>query len=174
MFSLNVPVPGQVARLAGDLYPQLVAFDQQREQHSIVIKRFDESTLPASQPELQLATLQQRLPQVLTGTPAFEAAVEEISYFAEPVRGEGPVVYLTVESPGLQQLHDRLTDEFGIVPELEGDEYTPHITLARGGSVADAEQLAKQDVDPISWTVSQLSLWDSRYRESVSRYSLPA
>ena len=174
MFSLNVPVPGQVARLAGDLHPQLVAFDTQREQHSLVVKRFDESTLPASQPELQLSTLQQRVPQLLAGTPAFEAAVREIDSFAEPVRGAGPVVYLTVDSPGLQQLHDRLTDEFGIVAGLEGDDYTPHVTLARGGSVADAERLAEREIEPISWTVSQLQIWDSRYREAVSRYSLPA
>jgi 2'-5' RNA ligase len=151
-----------------------VAFDRLRESYTLVVKRFDESTLQASQPELQLATLQQQLPQVLAGTPAFEAAVREIDFFSEPVRGGGPVVYLTVDSPGLGQLHTRLTEAFGVVPELEGDEYVPHITLARGGSVADAELLADRTIDPISWTVSQLVIWDSRYREPVARYSLPA
>lgn len=174
MFSLNVPVPGQVARLAADLHPQLVAFDTQRESHTLVVKRFDESTLQASQPELQLATLQQRLPQVLGGTPAFEAAVREIDFFSTPVRGRGPVVYLAVDSPGLDGLHDRLTEAFGVVPELEGDEYVPHITLARGGSMVDAERLADQDIDAVSWTVSQLTIWDSRYRQPAARYSLPA
>lgn len=174
MFSLNVPVPGQIARIAADLHPQLVAFDNQRESHTLVVKRFDESALPPSQPELQLATLQQQLPQVLAGTPAFEAAVREIEFFSEPTRGAGPVVYLTVDSPGLGQLHTRLTDEFGVVSELEGQEYVPHITLARGGLLADAERLSEQTVDPVSWTVSQLTIWDSRYREPVARYSLPA
>jgi 2'-5' RNA ligase len=173
VFSLNVPVPGAVAQLAADLHPRLVDFDQIRDHRTLVAKRFDESTLPASQPELQLARLQQRVPQVLTGTPAFEAETRAIDFFAEPVRGAGPVVYLTVDSPGLRGLHDRFTDEFGTIPELEGDDYTPHITLARGGSVADAERLAGE-IDPISWTVSQLQIWDSRYREAVSRYSLPA
>lgn len=173
MFSLNVPVPGEIARLAGDLHPQLVDFDQIREDRTLVAKRFDESTLPASQPELQLARLQQQVPQTLTGTPAFEAAVTEIDFFAEPVRGAGPVVYLAVDSPGLRELHEAFVDAYGAVEELEGSDYTPHITLARGGSVADAERLAGE-VDPISWTVSRIQIWDSRYREAVSRYSLPA
>ncbi|MEA1931483.1 MAG: 2'-5' RNA ligase family protein [Euryarchaeota archaeon] len=174
MFSLNVPVPGQVARLAGDLHPQLVGFDQQREQHTLVVKRFDESALRASQPEVQLATLQQQLPQELTGTPAFEAAVRELDFFAEPARGDGPVVYLAVDSPGLQELHAELVDAYGAVDGLEGDDYVPHVTLARGGSVADAERVAEMGVESVSWTASELTIWDSRYREPVSRYSLPA
>lgn len=173
MFSLNVPVPGQVARLAADLHPQLVGFDTRREQHTLVVKRFDESTLRGTQPEVQLATLQQQLPQELTGTPAFEAAVREIDCFAEPARGDGPVVYLAVDSPGLRRLHEELVDAYGAVEGLEGVDYVPHITLARGGTVTDAERVVGE-VEAVSWTVSELTIWDSRYREVVSRYSLPA
>ena len=173
MFSLNVPVPGALARLAADLHPQLVGFDSRREQHTLVVKRFDESMLRADQPEVQLATLQQQLPGDLAGTPAFEAAVRAVDYFAEPARGEGPVVYLAVESPGLRQLHEKLVDAYGAVEGLEGLDYVPHVTLARGGSAADAERVAG-GVGPVSWTVSELVIWDSRYREKVSRYSLPA
>jgi len=57
---------------------------------------------------------------------------------------------------------------------LEGVDYVPHVTLARGGSVVDAEQVAEVEVEAVSWTVSEVVLWDSRYREPVSRYSLPA
>jgi len=99
VFSLNVPVPGAVARLAADLHPQLVGFDSRREQHTLVVKRFDESTLRASQPDVQLATLQQQLPQELAGTPAFEAAIEEVDFFADPARGEGPVVIWRLRVP---------------------------------------------------------------------------
>ncbi|WP_253737134.1 2'-5' RNA ligase family protein [Halohasta salina] len=173
MFSLNVPVPGAVARVAAELHPQLVGFDSRREQHTLVVKRFDESTLRASQPELQLATLQQQLPQKLTGTPAFEAAVREIDFFAEPARGEGPVVYLAVESPGLRELHEELVDAYEAIEGLEGVDYVPHVTLARGGSVVDAERVAGE-IEGVSWAVSELVIWDSRYREAVSRYSLPA
>ena len=174
MFSLNVPVPGAVARLAGDLYPQLVDFDSQREQFTLVVKRFDDAVLDAGSPDHQLATLRKQLPTAVAGTPAFEAQVDRLDYFAEPTRGNGPVVYLSVESPGLQGLHEQLVDAYGAVAGLEGDDYVPHITLARGGSTADAERLAGQSIEPISWTVSQLLLWDSRYREAVTRYSLPA
>lgn len=174
MFSLNVPVPGQIARLAADLHPQLVGFDSRRENHTLVVKRFDESTLQATQPDVQLAQLQQELPGELAGTPAFEAEVGAIDYFAEPARGDSPVVYLAVDSPGLQSVHETFIDAYGVVLGLEGDDYVPHITLARGGPVADAERLASQAVDPVSWTVSQLTVWDSRYREPVARYSLPA
>jgi len=174
VFSLNVPVPGQVARLAADLHPQLIGFDSRRENHTLVVKRFDESTLEATQPEGQLSQLQQELPHELTGTPAFEAEVGAIDHFAEPTRGDGPVVYLAVDSPGLRQLHAELVDAYGAIEGLEGVDYVPHITLARGGSVADAERLVSQAVDPVLWTVSQLTIWDSRYREPVARYSLPA
>lgn len=174
VFSLNVPVPGQVARLAAALHPQLVGFESRRETHSLVVKRFDGSTLQATQPEVQLSQLQQELPHELTGTPAFEAKVGAIDYFAEPARGDSPVVYLTVDSPGLRQLHEELVGAYGAIEGLEGVDYVPHVTLARGGSVADADRLASQAVDPVSWTVSQLTIWDSRYREPVARYSLPA
>jgi 2'-5' RNA ligase len=174
VFSLNVPVPGAVARLAVELHPQLVGFDSRREQYTLVVKRFDESTLRASQPEVQLATLQQQLPEELAGTPAFEAAVREVDFFAEPARGDGPVVYLAVESPGLRELHWALVDAYGAVEGLEGVDYVPHVTLARGGSVVDAERVAEVGIEAVSWTVSELVIWDSRYREAVSRYSLPA
>ncbi len=174
VFSLNVPVPGAIARLASDLYPQLVAFDSQREQFTLVVKRFDDTTLEAGSPDHQLSTLRKQLPTVLAGTPAFEARVAAIDYFAEPTRGTPPVVYLPVEAPGIRTLHEQLIDEYGAIDGLEGDDYVPHITLARGGSTADADRVAQQAIEPISWTVSELLLWDSRYREAVSRYSLPA
>ena len=174
MFSLNVPVPGSVARLASELYPQLVDFESQREQCTLVVKRFDEAMFEADSPEYLLSTLRKQLPSKLAGTPAFEARVDSIDYFAEPTRGAGPVVYLTVESPGLQSLHNQLVDAYGSISGLEGDDYVPHITLARGGSTADAERLAGQSIEPRSWTVSELVLGDSRYREAVTRYSLPA
>lgn len=174
MFSLNVPVPGAIARLASKLYPQLVDFDSQREQFTLVVKRFDDATLAVDSPELQLSTLRKQLPAVLAGTPAFEARVESIDSFDEPIRGTGPVVYLAVDSPGIHRLHKQLVDAYGAIDGLEGTDYVPHITLARGGSAAAVDRLASHSVEPISWTVSELLLWDARYREAVGRYSLPA
>jgi 2'-5' RNA ligase len=164
VYSLNVPVPGEVSRWASDHYPDLTAFDRIRDRHSLTLKRFETS---------ERARLRERLARVLSPAPAFEATITAIDFFERPVRGPGPVVYFAVESPGLLRLHARLVEAFGAVEGLEGDDYTPHVTLARGGRVADAERLAAVDVEPITWTVSGLDLWDSSYRESVARIPLP-
>ena len=165
MFSLNVPVPGTVGRLASGLHPLLVGCDAVRDRHTLVIKRFEATD--------ELARLRARLRPVLAGTPAFEARVTEINAFDQPPRGSGPVVYLVVESPEIRRLHQTLTEAFGAIDGLEGDDYVPHITLARGGSAAAVERLCERDIDPVSWTVSHLVIWDSRYREPAARFRLP-
>ncbi|ELZ76990.1 hypothetical protein C455_14422 [Haloferax larsenii JCM 13917] len=165
MYSLNVPIPGQVARVASDLFPYLAPFDRVRDRHTLVCKRFEETDYDH---------LRTRLHEVLRGAPAFEARITDVEYFEDPPRGSAPVVYLAVESPGLVSLHERLVDEFGAVDGLEGDDYTPHVTLARGGSIADARSLASHDIDPVEWTVSQLDLYDAEFRETAASISLPA
>ena len=177
VFSLNVPVPGAVKRLASDLQPRLLDFEQVRDDHTLVVKRFPEGELANGHPEHQLATLQERLRPVISGLPAVEAKVTGVDAFEQPVRGDGPVVYLRVESPGLHRIHRTLTDAFGVVDGLEGDDYTPHVTLARGGSTAAAaaaEQLREQEIEPVTWTVSELVIWDARHRKPAARFGLPA
>ena len=169
VFSLNVPVPGAVARVAADLRPVLVdaGVERFRDRHSLVVKRFEgEESLPH---------LRERLRTALREEPAFEARVTGVDTFEDPPRGSGPVVYLAVDSPGLVALHGRLVERFGGVAGLEGDDYTPHVTLGRGG-VFDADTLAalSERVDPVTWTVSELAVYDSRHREVVSRLPLPA
>ena len=151
--------------MASDLHPELAAFDSIRERRSLLLKRLD-----GSDPN----RLRERLRDPLAGAPAVEARIAGIDYFERPVRGPGPVVYLAVESPGLRSLHDRLVDVFGAVEGLEGPGYVPHVTLARGGSVADAERLAAREIEPVTWTVSELVLWSARYRETVASIRLPA
>ena len=161
MDSLNVPVPGQVSRLVGEIRGELAAFDEVSARHSLVCKRFE------SRPE------ETRLRDALAGTPAFEARVDTIGRFDDPPTGPAPVVYLAVESPGLRRLHDRLVDIFGAVPELEGSAYVPHVTLARGGAAATAERLTGRSVGPVTWTVSGLERWSAARREAVGRIDLP-
>lgn len=170
MFSLNVPVPGAIHQRINELQPQLVGCEMVREEHTLVLKRFPEID---GEPTTQLARLQERLRPVLSETPAVEASVRGIETFEQPARGEGPVVYLAVESPGLEQIHQTLTDAFGAVPELEGEAYVPHITLGRGGSPQTIDQLQATAFEPISWTVSELVIWDAQYGEPASRYGLP-
>ena len=166
MYSVNVPVPGRVRKLAADLYPSLVGFGTVREDHSCLLKRLGEAD--------HVAQLQQRTHRTLEGAPAVEAAITGIDYFAEPPLGSAPVVYLAVESPGLERIHADLTDAFGTVAGLEGSDYVPHVTLARGGDIETARRLADREFEPIEWTVQELEFWDGGYRLPVSRIRLPA
>ena len=166
MYSVNVPVPGRVRTLANELYPDLVGFDTVREEHSCLLKRLGEAD--------HVAQLQHRAHRALEGSPAVEARITGIDYFADPPLGSAPVVYLAVESPGLESIHDTLTDAFEVVEGLEGEAYVPHVTLARGGDEATARRLADREIDPIRWTVSGLEFWDGTYKLPVSRVSLPA
>ncbi len=166
MYSVNVPVPGRVRTLANELYPELVGFETVREEHSCLLKRLGEAD--------HVAQLQHRTHRALEGAPAVEAQITGIDYFAEPPLGSAPVVYLAVESPGLEAIHRDLTETFEAVSGLEGDAYVPHVTLARGGDMAAAKRLTERDIEPITWTVSELEFWDGTYRLPVSRVSLPA
>jgi 2'-5' RNA ligase len=171
VYSLNVPVPGSVERLAADLLPDLTAFDRVRDRHTLVCKRFEAD-------EADYHRLRERLRVALSPAPAFEATVTGVDAFETPVHGAGPVVYLAVESPGLYDLHSRLVEAFGAVDDdLEGEGYVPHVTLARGGdaaAVGDAlDRLRAADVDPVTWTVSELDLWSRARREAVWSASLP-
>jgi len=163
-FSLNAPVPGRVRRIADDLSPTLHGFERIRRRHSLVCKRLDEG---------RSGPIADRARRALAGAPAAEARIDGIDLFENPPAGSAPVVYLAVESPGLQRLHARLCEAFDPVPGLEGNDYVPHVTLARGGDVETARQLADRTVDPVEWTVSEIHLWDAADRETVRRFSLP-
>ncbi|WP_265109638.1 2'-5' RNA ligase family protein [Halosolutus halophilus] len=166
MYSVNVPVPGRVRELAADLYPSLVGFDSVREDHSCLLKRLGDAD--------HVAPLQQRAHRALEGAPAVEAEITGIDYFAEPPLGSAPVVYLAVESPGLERIHADLADSFEPIEGLEGSDYVPHVTLARGGDSATAARLADREIEPIRWTVTELEFWDGTYKLPVSRIRLPA
>jgi len=166
--SLNVRVPGRVAAIAGELWPALSAFDRVRDRHTLVVKRLGAE---------DASGLETRVRRALAGQPAFEARVAELGAFEEPAAGPGPVVYLAVESHGLLDCHHRLCEAFEPVPGIEGDDYVPHVTLARGGGAeaeAAVERLVETDVEPVTWTVSELAFWDAKYDEVVGRVSLPA
>ncbi|WP_306055096.1 2'-5' RNA ligase family protein [Natronococcus wangiae] len=166
MYSVNVPVPGRVREVADALYPELIGFETVREDHSCLLKRLGDAD--------HVTQLQHRTHRALEGAPAVEARVTGIDYFAEPPLGSAPVVYLAVESPGLEQLHDTLTETFGVVEGLEGGDYVPHVTLARGGDEATAKRLADREIDSVGWTISELEFWDGTYKLPVSRVSLPS
>ncbi|RLM91016.1 2'-5' RNA ligase family protein [Halobellus sp. Atlit-38R] len=174
MFSLNVPVPGQVDRLASELHPKLTRFERIRERHTLLAKRFDTALDDDAD---SLPRLRERLRPILrerrSGGSGIDLRVTGLDYFETPPRGPGPVVYLTVESPDLHALHRRLCESFGTVEGMEGEGYVPHVTLARGGRIADAADLVdRTEIEPVAWTANEVQIWDSRYREPAARIPL--
>ncbi|WP_331235369.1 2'-5' RNA ligase family protein [Natronorarus salvus] len=164
MYSLNVPLPGRVEALCERLRPELYGAARVREQRTLVLKRF------GGRSPSEYARLERGVRNALAGTEPFEARIAGLDAFTEPVWGEGPVVYLGVESPELIDLHDRLLEVADERP-TEGERYVPHVTLARGGDL-DPDRLRDLAVDPITWTVRELEFWDATYEETIGRLRL--
>lgn len=155
--------------MASDLADELPgARARPRGQHTLTLKRLGRDTATP------YARLETRVRELLSGQPAFEAAVTGVDLFPDPPAGPGPVVYLTVESPPLRALHRTLAMAFDPVEGMEGSSYVPHVTVARGGSMERAEGMAKRSIEPVAWAVTELVFWDAERSQPVSRLSLPA
>jgi len=165
VYSLNVPVPPAVERLASELAPELAGFDTHPEP-TLLFKRLGEDRHRAG-------TV---IREVLGDATAVEATVERVGVFEDPPLGSAPVVYLAVGSPGLVALHRRLCDRLGAVDGVEGEQYTPHVTLARGWTAGTGEppleELAGRSVGPVGWTVEELRFHDRQTGETRGRVSL--
>ena len=191
MFSLNVPIPPAVDRLAADLQSKPSGFERMRDRRTLVCKRFgvgdvpgrvagaDASTdAPAAGPSFlrpdALDALRDDLRPLLAGTDPFPIAVTGIDVFDAPASGSGPVLYLVVESDPLVRLHRRLCAAYGAIEGIEGEEYVPHVTVARGGDpepgvVAD---LAAAEFEPVRWRAHALDLYDPEFREVAASIEL--
>jgi len=169
VYSLNVPLPSSVTRLAARLARELPrARARPRGEHTLVCKRLGDGDHAA------YARLEARARDALAGAAPFEARITGVGRFETAATGPSPVVYLAVESPELGALHDRLCGEFDAVEGMEGDAYVPHVTIARGGDADAARRLVERDIEPIAWAVDSLSFFDAERGQSVSRLSLPA
>ena len=165
MYSLNVPLPSSVTRLAGRLSRDLPrARARSRSEHTLVAKRLGSG---------DGARLAAAVDEHLDGVAPFELQIANIDCFETPATGTGPVTYLQVESPELERLHGTLCAHFEPVEGIEGEDYAPHVTIARGGDLAGARQLAEREIDPVRWTVEELHVWDSERNVAVQRFSLP-
>lgn len=161
MYSCNIPVPSKISRLARGLAAECIEATP-RDRHTLVVKRLGDNDPRA---------LTRRIRRALDGTPPFEARTDGIGLFREPETGRGPVAYLRIESPGIFEIHDTLCSVFEPIEGLEGDDYDPHVTIARGG---DAARLADVDTGgSITWTVDSLLVWAGPYGEPTARISLP-
>ena len=168
-YSLNAPVPAGVARLAAGLANECRTADV-RTKHSMVIKRLPEDAgRDGHGPNVRAFAREAR--EALAGLAPFAARVTGVESFDRPASGTGPVVYLAVESPGIREAHRRLCERFEPLPGLEGEDYVPHVTVARRG---DADRLVGREIDPVEWTVERLVVWDAHRRLEVETLSLPA
>jgi 2'-5' RNA ligase len=161
VYSVNVPVPSEVTRLAVGLASTCLTADQRRG-HTLVAKRL---------PDERFESMARRARDALEGTPPFAAKVTGIDLFRDPPSGKAPVAYLVVESPELYRIHRELCAVFDPVEGFEGDEYDPHVTIARGG---DAANLLQEDVEPFEWTVERLAFWHPGRELEVETVALPA
>lgn len=169
MYSLNVPVPGEVGALATDLARELAAARARtRGDHTLVAKRLGTGDRG------QFQRRRARVRDALAGTPTFQARITGVDSFPDPTDGPAPVVYLAVESPGLERLHERLCNVVDPVDGVEADDYVPHVTVARGGNSETARRLTDSEIDPIEWTVTTLQFWDAERGLAAGELSLPA
>lgn len=170
MYSLNVPLPRSIHDIADSLRPALTGFERIRERGSrtLVVKRLDADDRRA------YLEAERRAREALAGTSPFEARIDGIGTFTDPPNGTGPVSYLSVGSPGLRALHDRLVEALGAKADLEGSAYTPHVTLARDGDARAVERIQGRSIDPVSWQVDTLEFYDARHDERIERVDLPA
>ncbi|MFB6193877.1 MAG: 2'-5' RNA ligase family protein [Halobaculum sp.] len=171
-YSLNVPVPPAVRRLASRLEPALTPFRSIRDRPTLVVKRFDG--------DRSRGVIESLLREELAGVTPFRVRVTGVDAFTDPPTGTAPVVYLTVESRGLRRLHDRLVERVGAVADVEGPGYTPHVTLARGlddgpdsvDRTATVLRRLEREFEPAVWTADELGVWSREYREIVTRLPL--
>jgi len=168
VYSLNAPVPGEVAALATDLAAEVPgARARTRGEHTLVVKRLGTGD------RTDFQHLRNRVREALRGTAPFEVAVTGVDWFEDPESGPGPVVYLAVEGQGLFDLHDRLCAVIDPIEGLGGEGYVPHVTISRGGDRKVAKALTERDLDPIRWTVTDLAFWDADRSLEAGRLSLP-
>lgn len=167
MYSLNAPVPEEVIGVCERYRDRLERFENTVDEHSLLAKRFHRRS-PG-----EIEQLGMELDERLARWSPIPARIDGFDVFVDPPVGRGPVVYLTVMSPGLVSLHRELVDTYGtVISSIEGDGYVPHVTVARGGSRTAIAAITDVAFDPIDWSIDQLVLWDARYGQTIRSFEL--
>jgi len=164
VFSLNAPIPRAVHdiadRLAADCPPETV---RPREERTLVVKRLGNPDAAAR--------LSARAREVVTDQPPIAARIDGLAIFEDPPAGPAPVVALGVESPGLNELHERLCAAFDPIEGIESEAYRPHVTVARGPALHG--QLPSIDAAH-RWSIESLQFYDANRHLRAGRIDLPA
>ncbi len=160
MWSLNVTIPQKVSRLIEEMAPALWNWEEICEDPTLVIKRFETKT---AKEETEIRLLLEKIEP-------FDVQIGNIRTFDIAQRGISPVLYIEVESPGIEALHEMLVGIFGCVKGIEGQDYTPHITLARGECREYIE--FEERPDPIQWEADELEFWHSGKMQKRNKIKL--
>nr|WP_233265082.1 2'-5' RNA ligase family protein [Halomarina oriensis] len=159
---MNAPIPADVETVARELQADLPEGCRPRDRLTLVVKRVGEG-------ETDHRELAGRAREALSGASASHARLGGVGTFGDE---NGPVVHLRVESPDLERLHRRLCRSFDPVPDIESENYVPHVTLGRGGDAGAGTSFCEREVEPVEWQVSDLLLWSNRWREPVTSLAL--
>ncbi|AWB27156.1 2'-5' RNA ligase family protein [Halococcoides cellulosivorans] len=164
MFSLNVPIPSAVNRIADELAREAPpATVRPHADRTLVLKRLGAQS--------DAARLSARAREALAGQPPVAARVAGLVVFEDPPAGPAPVVALSVESPGLVALHEQLCEYFDPAEGIEEEAYRPHVTVARG---AGAERVRSASIDTHRWSIEELQFYDANRHTPAGRIDLPA
>lgn len=152
MYSLNVPLPGEVRRLGRSFHPVLGS--AARETYTLLVKRLDTT-------DTERPVVEKRVRRVLDDVTPFSITVTHVSAFDDPTTGTGTVLYLAIDSPTLHDIHETLCDVVPPAADVEGPEYTPHITIGRTTDIDRIDSVRTRDIDPVGWTVTTLTFYDA-------------
>lgn len=150
VFSLNVPVPGAVHRQAAAVRPVLGR--AARDDLTLVAKRLSGPRRPV---------VEKRVRETVADTTPFPCRTTHVETFRSPTTGAGTVVYLAIDSPGLETLHRRLCAVVDPEPGVEGEDYVPHVTIGRTTDETVLTTVTARDLDPVEWEVTSLVFYDA-------------
>ncbi len=162
VWSLNVSIPQNIVRAIGEVTSELGQGGEVNEELTLVIKRFEKRDLDGH--------LESEIKILLENVEPFVVEIGNLKMFDVADRGTSPVLYLEVKSRGIKLLHETLVSSFGCVEGVEGENYIPHITIARGDGVRGV------DFSDFScstrWTAEILEFWDRNKRKKKNKVIL--
>ena len=162
MWSLNVSIPQNIVRAIEEITLGVKGWEEICEEPTLVIKRFEKKDLDGH--------VKSEIRFLLENVEPFGIEIGNLERFDVAERGSSPVLYLEVKSPEVKALHENLVDVFGSVEGIEGENYIPHITIARGGS-GDYIEFSGLSCDT-GWIVEMLEFWDRGERKKRSKIIL--
>ena len=162
MWSLNVSMPQNIVRAIREVALGASGWEEICEDPTLVIKRFEKVDVSGH--------VESEIKLLLESVEPFDIEIGNLERFDVAERGSSPVLYLEVKSPGMKALHEILVDVFGSVKGVEGENYIPHITIARGGGVRDVDFSGFSG--PTIWTAETLEFWNRDKRKKKNKVIL--